>query len=127
MQHKKWPKSLGDEGELQAIVNEISKYDVFDFIARVSSLNLLIENQNKNILFDALIQSLLLHQRSSYTSTVCMSSGKFRNIISRLDNLELKQMVDPPENAFVERVRYYDNYWIFPGTNYTPSYCLQGF
>lgn len=127
MQKAKWPKVLGDEAELQAIVNEVSKYDVFDFIARVSSLNLLIENQNKNILFDALIQSLLLRQRSSYTSTVCMSSGKFRNIISRLDNLELKQMVDPPENAFVERVRYYDNYWIFPGTNYTPSYCLQGF
>lgn len=127
MQNRKWPKAFGDEAEFQEIVNEVSKYDVFDFISRVSSLNLLIENQNKNILFDALIQSLLLRQRSSYTSTVCMSSGKFRKIISRLDNLELKQMVDPPENAFVERVRYYGNYLIFPGTNYTPGYCLQGF
>lgn len=125
--NRKWPKALGDEAELQAIVKEVSKYDIFDFITRVSSLNLLIENQNKNILFDALIQSLLLCKRSTYTSTICMSNGKFRNIISRLDNLELKQMVDPAENAFIERVRYYGNYWIFPGTNYTPSYCLQGF
>lgn len=127
MQSRKWPQTFGDEAVLQALINEISQYDVFDFIARVSSLNLLIENQNKSILFDALIQSLLLRPRSSYTSTVCMSSGKFRNIISRLDNLALKQMLDPAENAFVERVRYYGNYWIFPGTNYSPSYCLQGF
>lgn len=127
MHRRKWPEEIGDEEELQALINEISKYDVFDFISRVSSLNLLIENQNKNILLDALIQALLLRPRSSYTSTVSMSSGKFRNIISRLDNLELKQMVDPAENAFVERVRYYGNYWIFPGTNYSPGYCLQGF
>jgi hypothetical protein len=127
MQKRKWPKKLGDGAELQALISEITRYDVFDFIARVSSLNLLIENQNKNILFDALIQSLMLRPRSTYTSAVRMSSGKFRNIISRLDNLELKQMADPAENAFIERVRYYGNYWIFPGTNYSPGYCLQGF
>lgn len=126
---QKWERSnaLKDEAELRSLINDVSKYDVYDFISRLSSLNLLIENQNKSILFDALIQCLLLQPRSSYTDTTIMSSGKFRNIISRLDRLALKRMVDPAENAFIERIRYYGNYWIFPGTNYSPSYCLQGF
>lgn len=36
-------------------------------------------------------------------------------------------MIDPAENPFIERVRYYGNYWIFPGINYSPAYCLQSF
>jgi hypothetical protein len=39
----------------------------------------------------------------------------------------MKQLVDPAENAFIERVRYYGNYWIFPGINYAPAHTLQGF
>ena len=65
MQNRKWPKTFGDEAEFQAIVNEVSKYDIFDFISRVSSLNLLIENKKKNILFDALFQSLMIRIRLS--------------------------------------------------------------
>lgn len=119
--------SEGDTVKIQSLINEIAKYDVFDFIARISSLNLLIENQNKSILFDALIAGLLTNDRAMYTGTVKMSSGKFRNIIGRLEDLQLKSMVDPAENAFIERVLYYGNHWIFPGINYFPSYTLQGF
>lgn len=119
--------SEGDTVKIQSLINEIAKYDVFDFIARISSLNLLIENQNKSILFDALIAGLLTNDRAMYTGTIKMSSGKFRNIIGRLEDLQLKSMVDPAENAFIERVLYYGNHWIFPGINYFPSYTLQGF
>lgn len=119
--------SEGDTVKIQSLINEIAKYDVFDFIARISSLNLLIENQNKSILFDALIAGLLTNDRAMYTGTVKMSSGKFRNIIGRLEDLQLKSMVDPAENAFIERVLHYGNHWIFPGINYFPSYTLQGF
>ena len=41
--------STEDQNKLRTIVDEIVKYDVFDFIARLSALNLLIENQNKNV------------------------------------------------------------------------------
>ena len=79
--------SEGDTVKIQSLINEIAKYDVFDFIARISSLNLLIENQNKSILFDALIAGLLTNDRAMYTGTIKMSSGKFRNIIGRLEDL----------------------------------------
>ena len=62
--------SEGDTVKIQSLINEIAKYDVFDFIARISSLNLLIENQNKSILFDALIAGLLTNDRAMYTGTV---------------------------------------------------------
>lgn len=119
--------SEGDTVKLKSLICEIAKYDVFDFIARISSLNLLIENQNKSVLFDALIAGLLTNDQATYTSAVKMSSGKFRKIIGRLEDLQLKSMIDPAENAFIERLMYYGNHWIFPGINYFPSYSLQGF
>ncbi|ASN03852.1 hypothetical protein [Virgibacillus necropolis] len=110
---------------MQSILNEIKKYNVYDFVARVSALNLLPENQNKSILFDALITSILTIKRTEYTSTNKMSNGKFRKIINQIDNMNLKMGQDPAENVFVENVMFYGNYLIFPGINYLPGYCLQ--
>ncbi|MDE6603725.1 MAG: hypothetical protein K2K90_16590 [Lachnospiraceae bacterium] len=36
--------------DISKIVNKISNYDIFDFIARISGLNLMSENQNKSVL-----------------------------------------------------------------------------
>ena len=96
-----------DESSLSAIINDLAPYDIFDFIARISSLNLMIENQNKSTILDALIAGILSRPREYYQGKAKMSSGKFRNIINRLESMGMKQLVDPAENAFVERVRYY--------------------
>lgn len=114
-----------DYKEMQNILNEVKKYDVFDFITRVSALNLIPENQNKSILFDALIASLLTLKRTEYTSNNKMSSGKFRKIINKINNMDLKMSLDPAENIFIENVMFYNNYLIFTGVNYLPGYCLQ--
>lgn len=119
--------TVNDTRKLEILIDEIAKYDIFDFLARLSSLNLLIENQNKSTLFDAVIAGILSRDRCTYTGDAKMSAGKFRNLIGQIENLDLKRMVDPSENAFIERVQYYGNYWIFPGINYSPSYCFQGF
>lgn len=119
--------SSSDEDILRTIIDDLKPYDIYDILARLSSLNLIIENQNKSILLDALIGGILSRPRNHYSGNAKMSSGKFRNVINRLETMGLKQMIDPAENTFIERVRYYGNYWIFPGINYSPSYCLQGF
>ena len=117
----------GDESALSAIIDDLAPYDIFDFIARVSALNLMIENQNKSTILDALIAGILSRPRDYYQGKAKMSGGKFRSIINRLESMGMKQLVDPAENAFMERVRYYGNYWIFPGINYSPAHTLQGF
>ena len=114
-----------DIGELATIIDEITNYDVYDFIARLSSLNLLIENQNKSILFDVLIAGLLTKKEQEYASTIRMSNSRFSTIINRLFKLGVRVMIDPAEIPFLERVFYYGNHWIFPGINYYPGYCLQ--
>jgi len=119
--------STEDQNKLRTIIDEIVKYDVFDFIARLSALNLLIENQNKSILFDVLVAGILSRERNDYSGVAKMSSGGFSAIITRLNQFCISQMIDPAENPFIERVRYYGNYWIFPGINYSPAYCLQSF
>ena len=93
----------------------------------IAALNLMIENQNKSAILDALIAGILTRPRESYQGTAKMSSGKFRSIINRIEMTGLRMMVDPAENPFIERIRYYGNYWIFPGINYAPAHTLQGF
>jgi len=117
----------GDEAIFESIINDLAPYDIFDVISRISALNLMIENQNKSIIFDALIAGILTNPREYYRGTARMSSGKFRSIINRLESTGLRRMVDPAENPFIERIRYYGNYWIFPGINYAPAQTLQGF
>ena len=112
---------------LSEIIEDIKAYDIFDFLARLSALNLILENQNKSTLLDPVIGALLAAPRSNYSSLIKMSNGKFRKIINRIENLSLAMKIDPAENAFIERVLFYDNYWIFPGINYSPAYTLQGF
>ncbi|MBQ7300189.1 MAG: hypothetical protein IJW77_10140 [Clostridia bacterium] len=122
------PKMLsGDERILESIINDLAPYDIYDVISRVSALNLLIENQNKSLILDVLIAGILTRPRDGYQGTAKMISGKFRRIINRLETTGLRMMVDPAENPFIERIRYYGNYWIFPGINYSPAYTLQGF
>lgn len=117
----------GDDHILEMIINDLAPYDIYDVISRISALNLMIENQNKSTILDALIAGILTRPRESYQGTAKMSSGKFRSIINRLETTGLRMMVDPAENPFIERIRYYGNYWIFPGINYAPAHTLQGF
>lgn len=122
------PKKVSDdECILESIINDLAPYDIYDIISRISSLNLMIENQNKSIILDALIAGILIRPRESYQGKAKMSNGKFRSVINRLEATGLRMMVDPAENPFIERIRYYGNYWIFPGINYSPAHTLQGF
>ena len=116
----------GDEKTLDLIIEELTKYDIYDIIERISLLNLIIENQNKGMLFDILISKILAKAEDKYQGKAKISSGKFKKIIRRIENLGVSQMIDPAENTFIERIRYHGNYWIFAGTNYSPSYSLQG-
>lgn len=116
-----------DSDDIESIIEEILKFNVYDFIWRVSSLNLLIENQNKSILFDTFLECLFSQYDRFDSHKDNMGNEKFASIIRKLSTLSISHMIDPSESPFLERVRYYGNYWIFPGINYNPAYCLQGF
>ena len=118
--------SNNDVEILREIIKEVKNYDVLDIIARLSSLNLLIENQNKGNMFDVFIASLLSQKRESFPCKNIISNSKFKRVIDRLNNLSIRTMIDPAENMFIERVRYYGNYWIFPGITPSSSFHLQG-
>ena len=75
----------GDEQIIKSIIQELEPYNIYDFIARISSLNLLIENQNKAILLDSIIAGLLSQPRDKYVGKANISSGKFRKIIKKLE------------------------------------------
>ena len=111
--------------DILELVNRISNYDIFDFLARISGLNLLPENQNKSVLLDTLIQYVLTKEETNYTSTSKMSAGKFKSIINGLNSTNLSLSIDPCENVFIQNVMLGTNYRVFNGIDSTPAYNLQ--
>lgn len=111
--------------DISEIVNKISNYDIFDFIARISGLNLMSENQNKSVLLDTLIQYALAKEEKDYISNNKISAGKFKSIINELNSTHLSASIDPCENVFVQNVMLGSNYRVFNGIDSTPSHNLQ--
>lgn len=111
--------------QIKSIVTEFAKYDIYDAIARISGLNLLPENQNKSILLDRLIASILYEKEDIYDSNYKMSDGKFKRLIEQLNSTDLAMAIDPNENVFTQNVMFIENYTVFNGIDYVPAYNLQ--
>ena len=115
----------GDKEIVENILKEIKKYNVYDIIAKLSALNLVPENQNKATIIEPIIAAILTLSKDDLTSNYKMSMGKFKKLIQSIENMELTNAIDPPENPFIDRVMFYNNYNIFTGINYIPGYILQ--
>ena len=114
------------EEDIKKITTEIAKYDVDDFISRVAGLNLVVENQNKSVILDTVIQHLISNPRESYCSKEKMSATGFRRIIEQLNRTSLSSAIDPCENVFFQNVMFNGkNYLVFNGIDITPTYNLQ--
>lgn len=114
-----------EQESINEILSLIKTYDVYDFISRLSSLNLNLENQNKAPLIDYIVALLLSKKVSDYPSKSIMSHGKFRYVISKINNLYIKYSIDPAENLFSEIVTLTKNYRVLNGINISPAYNLQ--
>lgn len=114
-----------DKDIIEDILKEIKKYDVYDIVAKLSALNLVPENQNKATIIEPIIAAILTLPKDELTSKYKISMGKFKRIIQSIENMGLTSAIDPPENTFIDRVMFYNNYNIFTGINYIPGYILQ--
>lgn len=106
------------------ILKEIKEYNIFDFLNRVSALNLIPCNQNKCIVLDFLIDAILSSKLDTYNGTYVMSSSKFKKVIDLVMLLNIASGIDPIDMPFIQNVRFYGNKWVFNGV--TPS-CAYNF
>lgn len=104
---------------------ELSKYNMADFLVKVSSLMLIPENQSKYIIFQVIISTALTLNENEFNEENIISYGKLKNLIEKFSNLNIKKMIDPPEFPFVLPVIYYGNYYIFMGANSLSPICLN--
>ena len=51
---------------LENIIEKLTNYDIYDFLAKVSAVSLLPNNQNKNNLFAELINGILCKNLNFY-------------------------------------------------------------
>lgn len=110
---------------LESIIEKLSNYDIYDFLAKVSAVSLLPNNQNKNNLFAELINGILCKNLNFYKSNRKINYSEFKGIIYSLSNLDSFPSIDPNEMPFIEHINFYGNKWIFPGININVSYNLQ--
>ncbi len=118
-------KKKGDKDIVKNILKEIKRYDIYDIIAKLSALNLVPENQNKATIIEPIIAAILTLSKKELISEYKISMGKFKKLIQSIENMKLTSAIDPPENSFIDRVMFYNNYNIFTGINYIPGYILQ--
>lgn len=113
------------KNEVSIAVEEAKKYDIYNLISRISALNLFHQNQTKSVILDTYIEGLLHQTRDQFQSKYTISSGKFRRIINQILDTNLKYLIDPPENMFVQNIMFYGNYRVLNGIDQTPAYNLQ--
>ena len=106
-----------DKKNILRLREELKKYDLFDFLARVSSLMLVPNNQSKSVIFQCMISTAISIPKDEIIFKNKMSSGKFRYFVNEFSNLNRKKMIDPAEFPFVLPVNYYGNYNIFMGAS----------
>lgn len=116
----------GKRTQLENIVYELRTFQIFDLLARISSLNLLPDNQNKSVVLDALTNSLLKSEKDEYGINI-ISNSKFKRIIQQCMNTGLSIGIDPAEQPFVQRIRFFGNHWLLNGVNNDLTYNLQVF
>ena len=80
-------ESADVQHELKELVEIIRAYDIYDFLRRLSALNLQKENQNRAVLLDALQSAILYNDETYYTSSAKMSAGKFSSIIKKMGRI----------------------------------------
>lgn len=117
--------NFSKKDDISDILTELENYDVYDFLSRVSALNLMPYNQNKCIVFDEIIKAILQEKQESFIGKNIMSSGKFKQIIEKSMNLTIARNIDPIESPFVYRIQFYGNHWILSGINTSVGFNLQ--
>lgn len=115
------------EGEAKELLELIKKYNIYDFIAKLSALNIVPENQNKCIVFDYIINMILCEDSEDFCSENRMSNNMFQNIINKSMSLPISSGIDPIESPFIYRISFHGNFRIFTGIDRNLGYNLQHF
>ena len=121
------PTKDEDSKKIKEIIEDLSKYNKFEFLQRVSALRLCFENRDKAVLIDAITTEMLrwLFQNSWNYNGLSMSYGKFKKVIRQVNQLSSKIRIDPLDNPYIDEIQFYGNYKILPGINESSSYNLK--
>ena len=100
-----------------------STYDSLDLLTKFSSLNLIFENQNKNIYTTYLTNYSLFNQNNNKPRC---SSKTFKELINRVQEIpNLSMQIDPSESSFFEYVLLDKKYGVFNGINISSAYYIN--
>jgi len=112
---------------LNEMLSEVMNYNVMEFLCKLASLNLVPYNQNKSLIFDKIVDHILLSDIDLSSNQNKMSPKKFKQLVDTGMKLNVAIGIDPIEMPFMQRVQFYGNKWVFSGINSALAYTLQNF
>lgn len=93
----------------------MKKYDLHDIITKIVGRNLLPVNQNKSILLDTVMEELLCVNldNENIMNDNRISAGKYRKLISQVNDSDICMMIELNENLYVQNVMFHKNHLVF--------------
>lgn len=120
-------KNTGDDTKSEKLIAELKNYNIYDLVAKIASLNIIPQNQNKCAILDTVLNLLLSQNPQDFNSENIIGSNKLKNLINAWIDIDVSCIIDPIESPFVQRIQFYGNRWIFSGINTSQGFILQNF
>ena len=106
-------KNTGDDTKSEKLIAELKNYNIYDLVAKIASLNIIPQNQNKCAILDTVLDLLLSQNPQDFNSENIIGSNKLKNLINAWIDIDVSCIIDPIESPFVQRIQFYGNRWIF--------------
>lgn len=120
-------KITGDDQKSEKLITELKNYNIYDLVAKIASLNIIPQNQNKCAILDTILNLLLSQNPQDFNSENIIGSNKLKNLINAWIDIDVSCVIDPIESPFIQRIQFYGNRWIFSGINTSQAFILQNF
>lgn len=123
---RKMRGQIKQKQDLQALVNDLSHYDIADVVGKIGALSLMPENASHAIRLEALAYAAIANSPSANKPRI--SKGRFRHILKEHlgSSCSISLLEDPCDNMFTEAITFYDgSYVIFPGVMESANFIVR--
>lgn len=123
---KSYAREKIQKSNLDALVRELSSYDLIDILSKIGALSLMPENASHLIRLEASAAAVITNPYDSNKPKV--SKPQFQRILNRHLGLNssVTQLEDSCVNLFTESITFFDgSYIIFPGLLTSASFILR--
>ena len=94
-----------EDKKSEKLIAELKNYNIYDLVAKIASLNIIPQNQNKSAILDTVLNLLLSQNPKDFNSENIIGSNKLKNLINAWIDIDVTSIIDPIESPFIQRIK----------------------